>query len=226
MKALFIYTFFLICILAQDVIAQYNEATGKVKMISFSVSPLASLRSEGLPVNYTNASVQVGKLWHKGIYYSLGYTYHQNNTLIKTSDRENKWNSPSFEKGHSINASVELKKLIFSNGGNPKTGLKCFYKNIGILISPEYQYLFPIDGYQNSSRGEFSLRSGIYYHQGSTKKHKHLNFMYSIYYKKAFTPLMIVETPIGKKEYLYDEVGVRIVLLLKKLYRFDNFNRK
>ena len=50
--------------------------------------------------------------------------------------------------------------------------------------------------------------------------------MYSIYYKKAFTPLMIVETPIGKKEYLYDEVGVRIVLLLKKLYRFDNFNRK
>jgi hypothetical protein len=37
---------------------------------------------------------------------------------------------------------------------------------------------------------------------------------------------MIVDTSIGKKEFVYDEAGVRIVLLIKKLSLFDNFNKK
>ena len=50
--------------------------------------------------------------------------------------------------------------------------------------------------------------------------------MFTVYYKKAFTPLMQVETPMGNKSYFYDEIGVRVSVLIKQLYRFDNFDRK
>lgn len=226
MKTIFRNLILFVSVCVQQVSAQYLEPTGKVKFYSFSISPIGSFRSNELPINFSNASLQVGKLWHKGIYYSLGYTYHQNNDIKQNSQRETNWNTPNFEQGHGINASIELKKLLFSNGGNTTSGLRCFYQNLGLSISPEYQYLLPVKGLVNSSKGEFSVRTGFYFHQGSTKKHKHVNFMYSIYYKKAFTPLMVVQTPVGKQEYMYDEAGIRITLLLKQLYRFDNFERK
>lgn len=206
--------------------AQYYEPTGKVSVWNISTSPVASFRSKGLPMNYSNASVQYGRLWHKGIYYTLGYTYHQNNGIVKVDERTDKYKLPAFQSGHGVNASIELKKLLFTSGGNTHSVLRCFYKNIGISIAPEYQYLFPVKGIVNTSKGEFSLRTGLYYHQGHTKMHKHTNWMYAIYYKKAFTPLMVVESPVGKQSYMYDEVGVRVTILLKKLMRFDNFERK
>ena len=211
--------------LIQEIHGQYNQATGKVKIVSVSLSPVASFRSSGDALNYVNASLQIGSLFRKGVYYSMGYTNHQNNGLSNVT-RENKYNAPSFQQGHSAFASLELKKLLFTSGGSMKTSLRCFYKSIGLSIAPEYQYLFPIKGIQNTSNGEFSLRSGLYYHQGSTRQHRRNNFMFTVYYKKAFTPLMQVETPMGNKSYFYDEIGVRVSVLIKQLYRFDNFDRK
>jgi hypothetical protein len=211
---------------SQITFAQYMASKGKIKTISFSISPVASLRSDGLPLNYSNASIQFGKLLFKGVCYSVGYAYHQNNGLLKTTQRENKWNVPTFEKGHSAFATLEVRKMLFSTGGSAKTSLRCFYKNLGLSLSPEYQYLFPIKGMKNISNGEFALRTGLYYHQGSTKLQHRINYMFSIYYKKAMTPLVMLETPIGNKSYFYDEAGIKLTLLLKKLYRFDNYDRK
>ncbi len=211
--------------LIQVVYTQYYEATNNVKTLSLSVSPWASLRAKDNPWNFSNASLQLGKLWRKGIYYSAGYTYHRSNAQTVPS-RITNYDVPSFQDAHSAYVAIELKKLLFSTGGTTKSTLRCFYKNIGVSISPEYQYMFPIKGLDNKSDGEFSLRTGLYYHQGHTKINRRSNLMFTAYYKKAFTPILKLETPVGSKSYYYDEVGVRITLLLKEIYRFDHFGRK
>jgi hypothetical protein len=95
----------------------------------------------------------------------------------------------------------------------------CLFQRFGILVAPEYAYLYSAQ-IQNQSKGEFALKTGFYYYNGSNKVNVSRNILYSIYYRKGLTPLIIRETSFGTQNYYSDEIGIRVTILFRKLYRF------
>ena len=202
--------------------AQYYEPTGKVRVNSLSITPLGSLKTTDFPANFFNVSLQRSRMLWRGIYLNFGYSYMRSTTSESTNERSLIDEKPQIpiNQGHVLTTSLEVKQLLFSTGGDYSGTLKCFYRNIGISLSPEYNYLLPTKGLNNESNGEFALRTGLYYHQGSTKQHRRKNRMYTIYYKKSFTPLLSFESNSGTQNLYYDEVGIKFSVLIKQLYRF------
>jgi len=202
--------------------AQYYEPTGKIRVNSLSITPLGSLKTTDFPANFFNVSLQRSRMLWRGIYLNFGYSYMRSTTSESTNERSLIDEKPQIpiNQGHVLSASFEVKKMLFSTGGDYSGTLKCFYRNIGISLSPEYNYLLPTKGLNNESNGEFALRTGLYYHHGHTKRHRRNNRMYTIYYKKSFTPLLSYESNLGTKNLYYDEVGIKFSVLIKQLYRF------
>ena len=202
--------------------AQYYEPTGKVRVNSLSITPLGSLKTTDFPANFFNVSLQRSRMLWRGIYLNFGYSYMRSTTRESTNERSLIDEKPQIpiNQGHVLTTSLEVKKMLFSTGGDYSGTLKCFYRNIGISLSPEYNYLLPTKGLNNESVGEFALRTGIYYHQGHTKRHRRKNRLYTIYYKKSFTPLLSFEGNSGTQNLYYDGVGIKISVLIKQLYRF------
>jgi len=222
----YISFFVLLLVCVQNVTGQYYMPTGRVSVLSFYSSPYTELKSKTYHEKMSVMGVSFSKLLFKGIYVNAAYNFQRKLTFDNTKNRGNILDENNFQQAHGAHISLEVKKMIFSSGGSPVTKLNCFYRNVGISLSPEYNYIFSSDQLKNDSRGEFALRSGIYYHQGSTKNFKRRNLMYSIYYKKAFTPI-ITNTIAGVSNSFYqDEIGVKLSILIRQLYRFDNFYRK
>lgn len=207
-------------IVSLSLFAQYYEHTGKVSGLTFSVTPLGSihLKKETPSINYFATSIEYAKMLKPGIFPTVGYSYqHAYNT--QTSTARTLPNIIPFQNAHEINASVEFRRKRITKSQRLKSAGMCLFQRFGILLAPEYTYLFSAQ-IPNHSNGEFALKTGIYYYKGSNKVNVSSNILYSIYYRKGLTPLITTETSFGTQNYYRDEIGIRVTILFRKMYRF------
>lgn len=207
-------------IVSLSLFAQYYEHTGKVSGLTFSVTPLGSihLKKETPSINYFATSIEYAKMLKPGIFPTVGYSY-QHAYNAQTSTARTLPNIIPFQDAHEVNASVEFRKKLITKSKRLKSAGMCLFQRFGILVAPEYAYLYSPQ-IQNQSKGEFALKTGIYYYKGSNKVNVSSNILYSIYYRKGLTPLITTETSFGTQNYYRDEIGIRVTILFRKMYRF------
>ena len=198
------------------VTAQYYDYTGKVSGLNIASSPLSSLHAKTAPVKINTyiTSLEYTQMVIPGVFPTIGYTYQRAYTS-NTNQDQRVLNSLPFSDGHQLNTSIEFRKCILNKTYKVKSVMGCFFKRVGILFAPEYNYLYSSQ-IKNTSSGEFALKAGLYFYQGSTKINVSKNILYSLYYRKGFSPLVTTETSS-----LYrDEIGIRVTVLFRELYRF------
>ena len=215
----FLYITLALCF-STSILAQYKEYTGKATGLNFAVSPLLNLHAK----NYSNqsntysASVEFSRMIRPGIFPTIAYSYVKNYNQ-QTDNSRTSFTNPTFNDAHQFNASIEIRKQLFTSSKRIKLLVKCIFDRLGILIAPEYNYLYS-QQINNHSLGEFALKTGLYYYHGSNKINVSRNIIYSIYYRKGFTPLVSTETSAGSQNYYRDEIGIRVTILFRQMYRF------
>jgi hypothetical protein len=219
MKSILI-TLILLCGNSKYILAQYYEHTGKVSDLTLSATPLGSihLKKETANINYFASSIEYAKMLRPGIFPTIGYAYQQAYNAQVNTPRTLP-NIIPFQDAHEVNASVEFRKKRITKSQRIKSAGMCLFQRFGILLAPEYAYLYSTQ-IQNHSKGEFALKTGIYYYKGSNKVNVSSNILYSIYYRKGLTPIITTETSFGTQNYYRDEIGIRITILFRKMYRF------
>ena len=200
--------------------AQYYEQSGKVTGLTLSVTPLGSLhlKKETPNINYFATSMQYAKMLRPGVFPTLGYAYQQAYHPQVNTPRTLPTIIP-FQNAHEVNTSVEFRKKLITKSQRYKSAGMCLFQRFGILVAPEYAYLYSAQ-IQNQSKGEFALKTGFYYYKGSNKVNVSRNILYSFYYRKGLTPIITTETAFGTQNYYRDEIGIRMTILFRQLYRF------
>ena len=210
-----LFTWILLC--STFLHAQYYDYTGKVRGLSIATSPIVSLHEKKATpqLNYYTTFLAYSQMLVPGVFPSLGYTYQRAYT---TSNEYNRFTPEiPFNDGHQLNLSIEFRKCVLSKTYKVTSVMGCFFKRMGILLAPEYNYLYS-QQLKNTSHGEFALKTGLYFYQGSTKINISKNIIYAVYYRKGFTPL--ITSSDGNNSFYRDEIGVSVCILFRELYRF------
>jgi hypothetical protein len=212
--------FLAILFITRSVYAQYYEYTGKVSVLNIGASPLVMLHTKNNTdmLHAFSTTLEYGRMFRPGIFPTIGYSYVKNYNEPENTGRT-RLNTLPFKDGHQISTSVEIRKQLFSKSTRLKQLGKCIFSRFGIVIAPEYNYLYS-QQINNKSAGEFALKTGIYFYQGSNKINVSRNIIYSIYYRKGFTPLVSNSTFNGTENYYRDEIGVRMTIVFREMYRF------
>jgi hypothetical protein len=202
-----------------SIFAQYYEYTGKATGLSIATSPFGTFHTKNntAKMNTYSSSFEYSSMFRPGFFPTVGYTY------IRNYDQQNNerasFSNPTFNDAHQISASFEIRKQLFSKSARIKAMGKCIFNRTGLLLAPEYNYLYS-QQINNHSLGEIALKAGLYYYHGSNKINVSRNIIYSLYYRKGFTPLVSTETSEGNQNYYRDEIGIRVTILFREMYRF------
>ncbi len=201
--------------------AQYYEYTGKATGANLYFTPLNSLHEKKSPLSINNFSTtfELSRMLKPGLFPTIGYTYQRSYNTNENRFRTAPTTSTPFNDAHQINVSFEIRKQLFSKSERIKSIGKCILSRTGILIAPEYNYLYS-QQVRNTSIGEFALKAGIYFYTTTNKVNLSKNTIYSIYYRHGFTPIVSTYNDNGSQNYYRDEIGIRVTILFRQMYRF------
>ena len=216
-----ILLFTTVSLLSSPIFAQYYEHTGKVSTLTFSYNPINTIHEKKSPLSINNfsTSIELSRMLKPGLFPTIGYTYQRSYNTNENRFRTAPTTSTPFNDAHQLNVSFEIRKQLFSKSERIKSIGKCILSRTGILIAPEYNYLYS-QQVRNTSIGEFALKAGIYFYTTTNKVNLSKNTIYSIYYRHGFTPILSTPNDNGSQNYYRDEIGIRVTILFRQMYRF------
>lgn len=205
-------------VMGTNVFGQFYERSGKNYGMYFSVQPLSVLKKSGDPSTFTNVNGSLGfvSIVSKGVYPSFGYTYsHQLNTSAR---------NPSFSvrESHMVDASVLINKRLVTLMNKRIHGV-CHYVSLGLILAPEYHYMFGNREHQNESFGEVAGQIGLslYHHySSSSKRGRSKTRQLELFYRQGFTPIFTETINGTEQKYFRQEIGIRIRLIHHQVYDF------
>lgn len=200
------------------VYGQFYERTGKNFGMYFSAQPLSVLKQASDPFALTNMNGSAGfiTMVSRGIYPSFGYTYsRQLNSGVRTT------NFPLTES-HTLDASLIFNKRLVKLMNKRINGV-CHYLSLGLILAPEYHYMFGSREHPNEAFGEVGGQIGVslYHHYSSaSKRARSKTRQYDLFYRQGFTPIFAETTNGTEQKYFRQELGIRVRLIHHEVYDF------
>jgi len=201
-------------------LGQIYERTGKNLGLYFSAQPLSYLNTKGTntATRNFNGSVGVVHMLRPGIYSSVGYTFSK---TLETSSR-----NPSvfpMQSAHGIDAALLFDKQLLKLVNGRRVHGSCHYLSIGLIIGPEYHYMFGNNQFKNESIGEFAGTIGIsffHFRKSMSKKIKANTKQFDVFFRNGFTPLFTVNAMDGQQKFYRQEFGIRVRLIRHQVANF------
>jgi hypothetical protein len=152
----------------------------------------------------------------RGIYPTLGYTYaHQLNAGIRNT-------SFPLAQSHMVDASILINKRLVKLMNKRINGI-CHYVSLGLILAPEYHYMFGTREHPNESFGEVGGQIGLslYHHYSSeSKRARSKTRQYDLFYRQGFTPIFAETINGSEQKYFRQELGIRVRLIHHAVYDF------
>jgi len=99
----------------------------------------------------------------------------------------------------------------------------CHYLSLGLILAPEYHYMFGTRENPNESFGEVGAQVGLslyHFYSSASKKARGRTRQYDLFYRHGFTPIFS-QTINGEKQNFYrQEIGIRVRLIRHQVYDF------
>jgi len=197
---------------------QFYERTGKNFGMYFSAQPLSVIKQSGDPFALTNVNGSAGfvSMVSRGIYPTLGYTYaHQLNAGIRNT-------SFPLAQSHMVDASILINKRLVKLMNKRINGI-CHYVSLGLILAPEYHYMFGTREHPNESFGEVGGQIGLslYHHYSSaSKRARSKTRQYDLFYRQGFTPVFAQTIGGVQQKFYRQEIGIRVRLIHHEVYDF------
>lgn len=201
-------------------LGQMYERTGKNLGLYFSAQPLSYLNTKGTntATRNFNGSVGVVHMLRPGIYSSVGYTFS------KTQTNTSRYPSAfPMQSANGIDASLLFDKQLLKLVNGRRVHGSCHYLSIGLIIGPEYHYMFGNEQVKNESLGEFAGIIGLsffHFRKSMSKRVKANTKQFDLFFRNGFTPLFTVNTMDGQQKYYRQEIGVRVRLIRHQVSNF------
>jgi hypothetical protein len=184
----------------------------------FSSQPLSVIKQSGEPFSLTNFNGSIGfiSMISRGIYPSFGYTYsHQLNSGARNTNF-------SLTESHTLDASLMFNKHLVKLMNKRINGV-CHYVSLGLILAPEYHYMFGTREHLNESFGEIAGQFGVslYHHYSSaSKRARSKTRQYDLFYCHGFTPIFAETINGTQQKYFRQEIGIRVRLIHHEVYDF------
>jgi hypothetical protein len=175
-------------------------------------------KGASLSPNNLSGSLGIVHMVSPGIYPSIGYTLNSSQQVFSRQGV-----SFPLQQSHTLDASVLFDKQILKllNGRRVLGG--CHYLSLGLILAPEYHYMFGNSNLKNSSYGEFATSIGLsFYHfqKSMRKKVKANTRQYDIFFRKGFTPILSVSDNGTETNYFRQEIGLRVRFIRHQVTNF------
>lgn len=199
-------------------VGQFYERTGKNFGMYFSAQPLSLIKQSEDPFALTNINGSAGfvSMVSRGIYPTVGYTFsHQLNSEIRKT-------SFPLEQSHIVDASILFDKRLVKLMDKRIKGV-CHYLSLGLILAPEYHYMFGTREHPNESFGEVGGQIGLslYHHySSSSKRARSKTRQYDLFYRHGFTPIFTQTIDGVQQKFYRQEIGLRVRLIHHEVYDF------
>ena len=199
-------------------VGQFYERTGKNFGMYFSAQPLSLIKQSEDPFALTNINGSAGfvSMVSRGIYPTVGYTFsHQLNSEIRKT-------SFPLEQSHIVDASILFDKRLVKLMDKRIKGV-CHYLSLGLILAPEYHYMFGTREHPNESFGEVGGQIGLslYHHySSSSKRARSKTRQYDLFYRHGFTPIFAQTIGGVQQKFYRQEIGLRVRLIHHEVYDF------
>lgn len=199
-------------------VGQFYERTGKNFGMYFSAQPLSLIKQSEETFALTNINGSAGfvSMVSRGIYPTVGYTFsHQLNSGIRKT-------SFPLEQSHIVDASILFDKRLVKLMDKRIKGV-CHYLSLGLILAPEYHYMFGTREHPNESFGEVGGQIGLslYHHySSSSKRARSKTRQYDLFYRHGFTPIFAQTIDGVQQKFYRQEIGLRVRLIHHEVYDF------
>lgn len=213
-----IITAIAVIVVGKMAVGQFYERTGKNFGMYVAAQPLSVMKQSGDPFALTtiNGSAGFVSMISRGIYPTVGYTYsHQLNAGIRNT-------SFPLMQSHMVDASILFNKRLVKLMNKRINGI-CHYVSLGLILAPEYHYMFGTRENPNESFGEVGGQIGLslYHHYSSaSKRSRSKTRQYDLFYRQGFTPVFAQTIGGVQQKFYRQEIGIRVRLIHHEVYDF------
>jgi hypothetical protein len=200
--------------------AQIYERTGKNLGIYLSAQPLSQVsenRSFKEP-NTLSGSVGIIHMLRPGIYPSIGYTYNRSQPILSRSGADF-----PMEQAHIVDAALTIDKQLLKLVNGRRVSGGCHYLSLGLILGPEYHYMFGNEQIKNEGYGEVAAHVGLsffHFYKSMRKKYKSNTRQFDVFYRRGFTPLLSGTYHGAYVHYYRQEIGIRIRFIRHEVSNF------
>jgi hypothetical protein len=211
-----------LCLLAVNLFAtgQIYQRTGKNFGVYLSAQPFSrvSQKVNASSPNSFSGAIGFVHMVYPGIFPMLGYSLQR----FQSIDSRN-GGAFHMQNAHSIDAALLLDKRVLKLLNGRRVFGGCHFLSLGLIVAPEYHYMFGSKDIKNNSLGEVGMQMGLsFYHyrrtlskcvQGKTRQ-------YDIFYRRGFTPIFMADYAGDQSKFYRDEIGLRVRFIRHQVSNF------